>query len=349
MKKEAVKFFTVVVMFFCLVISAQAGDFKNVVVFGDSLCDSGNVFALKGGTYPPAPYEGRFSDGPVWVEYLVKTLGIPGAFCNYAHGGAMTGETNTYDDPTGFTNQVLAYTTFLDAAAGFPTAFPQPKETLFIIWIGANDFLSLSTDVATAIGNAVTNVYNGMTQLASAGAVTFMVVNLPDLGSTPKMNGDPALATQGVMLAGNFNSALETMLQGFEAAIPAVEIIRLDTFALLTQIINNPAAYGFTNVTDKKFDEDAETVAEGNYLFWDEIHPTTMTHKLVAGFAASLLSCSSCAGVPSFGTTDLALTVPYAELGTAAVGFKLDYCGVDPTVDPDGYYWKLDPLSITVD
>ncbi|MEA3241717.1 MAG: SGNH/GDSL hydrolase family protein, partial [Pseudomonadota bacterium] len=148
MKKEAVKFFTVVVMFFCLVISAQAGDFKNVVVFGDSLCDSGNTFSLTG--EPPAPYEGRFSDGPVWVEYLVKTLGIPGAFCNYAHGGAMTGETNTHGDLTGFRTQVLAYTGLLETAAvGFPTAFPQPEETLFIIWIGANDFLAM-TDPAAA-------------------------------------------------------------------------------------------------------------------------------------------------------------------------------------------------------
>jgi len=348
MKKEVVRFFAVIVMFFCLVISAQAGDFKNVVVFGDSLSDSGNVFGVDGGAYPPAPYVGRFSDGPVWVEYLVKTLGIPGSFCNYAHGGAMTGETNIYGDPTGFSTQVLAYTGLLEAAAGFPTAFPQPEETLFIIWIGANDFLQMTDPAAlnSTVSNAVGNIQTGMTLLASAGAATFMVANLPDLGTTPRMNQNATSAGQGLGVTMTFDVALGAMLTGFKADHPAIDVITLDTFTLLNAIIANPAASGFTNVTDKKFDEDAGSVAEGRYLFWDEIHPTTITHKLIANQAASLLSCS-CVGMPHLGT-DLALTVPYAELGDDAYGFQLDFCQ-NPAADPDGYYWKLDLSSITVE
>ncbi len=36
---------------------------SNVIVFGDSLSDVGNVFALTGGTVPPDPpyFQGRFS------------------------------------------------------------------------------------------------------------------------------------------------------------------------------------------------------------------------------------------------------------------------------------------------
>lgn len=47
-----------------------------VVVFGDSLSDNGNLFAQTG--QPPAPYfQGRFSNGPVWVEQLFGPLNSP--------------------------------------------------------------------------------------------------------------------------------------------------------------------------------------------------------------------------------------------------------------------------------
>ena len=54
--------------------TARAG-LTQIVAFGDSLIDTGNVFAATG--QPPAPYyDGRFSNGPVWVEYLAGRLGI---------------------------------------------------------------------------------------------------------------------------------------------------------------------------------------------------------------------------------------------------------------------------------
>ena len=349
MKKEAVKFFAVVVMFFCLVLPANAGNFRNVVVFGDSLSDSGNVFTLNHGTYPPAPYQGRFSDGPVWVEYLVKTLGISGDFCNYAFGGANTGVSNPAElNAPGFITQVSAYTSLLTASAAFPTAFPQPDETLFIIWIGGNDFLDM-TDPAAAnatVTQAVVNIRTGMTELADAGAVTFMVVNLPDLGKTPRMNQDAVLAAGGTQLAAAFNDVLEGVLEDFESAHPAVTVVRFSTFNLLGEMVADPAIGGFDNVTDTKFDKTHGTVAAGRYLFWDDIHPTTITHKILARQAASLLTCD-CMGQPRFDSF-LTLTVPYAELvNNAAVGFRLDYCQ-DPAADPNGYYWKLDPASIVV-
>lgn len=346
MKKESVKFFVMVVLFFCLALPAQAGNFKNVVVFGDSLSDSGNVFTLQKGIYPPAPYQGRFSDGPVWVEYLVKSLGLTGSFCNFAFGGANTGTINPAEhNVPGFLSQVSAYTALLTGAAAFPTAFPQPKETLFIIWIGGNDFLGPLADPLAAVADAVVHIRSGMTQLASVGAVTFMVVNLPDLGITPRMNQDAALSAKGTQLSHLFNDSLEGMLVGFEDDHPTIEVVRLDSFSLLHEMVANPELGNFDNVTDVKFDKNDGSVAEGRYLFWDDIHPTTITHKILARQAASLLTCD-CMGQPRFDSS-LTLTVPYAEIGNDAVGFRLDYCQ-DPAADPNGYYWKLDPASIAV-
>ena len=64
--------------------AAHAGPFSDMVVFGDSLSDTGNVASLTtavfGSTFPAYPGAvGRFSNGPVWVETLAAGLGLFGA------------------------------------------------------------------------------------------------------------------------------------------------------------------------------------------------------------------------------------------------------------------------------
>ena len=56
--------------------------YSDLVFFGDSLSDTGNVLLLTSTFSPPAfpgfpGAEGRFSNGPVWTEYLAAGLGLP--------------------------------------------------------------------------------------------------------------------------------------------------------------------------------------------------------------------------------------------------------------------------------
>src|SRR5689334_18901018 len=72
----------------CFHSVADASPITSVVVYGDSLSDNGNLFAAVG--FPPPPYfHGRFSDGPVAVEQLAASLGVP--LFDFAVGGATTG------------------------------------------------------------------------------------------------------------------------------------------------------------------------------------------------------------------------------------------------------------------
>lgn len=72
-------------------LAAPAAKAGSLYVFGDSLSDDGNLYKLTG--LPPAPYyKGRFSNGPVWVEYLPALSGLSSSPANnFAYGGAFTG------------------------------------------------------------------------------------------------------------------------------------------------------------------------------------------------------------------------------------------------------------------
>lgn len=72
---------------------------SSLIVFGDSLCDGGNAYALRGDAAFPCPphWRGRRCDGPVWVEQLAERLGLPPLLhslaggTNHAYGGARSG------------------------------------------------------------------------------------------------------------------------------------------------------------------------------------------------------------------------------------------------------------------
>jgi phospholipase/lecithinase/hemolysin len=55
---------------------------ENLVVFGDSFSDFGNVYKLSNKTWPLASYDhGRFSNGPIWSEHVRNHV-----FRRYRHG-----------------------------------------------------------------------------------------------------------------------------------------------------------------------------------------------------------------------------------------------------------------------
>src|SRR5215475_11575436 len=77
--------------------AVSATTLTKLVVFGDSLSDTGNLFAATFGAVPPSPpyFQGRFSNGPVWVDALARKLTLPVE--NFAIGGALTGHENEFD------------------------------------------------------------------------------------------------------------------------------------------------------------------------------------------------------------------------------------------------------------
>ncbi|BAZ29096.1 GDSL family lipase [Cylindrospermum sp. NIES-4074] len=287
---------------FMLPLKANAGTFSRVYAFGDSLVDNGNAFArtqeLIGFGIPPAPYfEGRFSNGPVWVQYLAEALGV--AETNYAVGGANTGSNNTL-----IPGNPLGLPGLTQQTQNFVAANPQADgNALYIVWAGANDYLGAGVQDFT---QPVNNLANTVASLASVGAKNFLVANLPDLGNLPATSGTSNSAGLN-FLTGLHNSALSQTLNNLSQQ-QNLKITLLDINSLINSAIASPSEFGYTNVTNPCL---TQTVCANpdEYLFWDAIHPTTATHKIVAGRALVAVPEPSAAlgmlGLGALGATGL--------------------------------------------
>jgi len=241
-------------------------------VYGDSLSDNGNLFALVG--QPAAPYwNGRASNGPVAVEYLAASLGVP--LLDFAWAGATTGTGNELDGGTptsmGSINLPGMQTAF-GASISSPAVQGQLSTALFVVWGGSTDFFSPSpldhADPAAIAARAVTDLVSMASSLQSMGAQHILVPGLPDIGLTPRFHS-PAYSK----LTDAFNSQLLS-------ALPA-GVSYFDTTALLRSIVANPGSYGLTNVTDACFSSGAVCASPDQYLFWDDLHPTTQASAIL--------------------------------------------------------------------
>ena len=255
--------------------------FSGIVCFGDSLSDTGNLFALTG--YPPGPayFEGRFSNGPVWIEYLAAHMGVPAdRFHNYAYGGATTGREN-YNDLfippgglPGVLDQIDAFEADLDGRRA-------DRRALYVVFAGSND-LFLATDPIQAAQQAMGNTATAVQRLYAAGARRVLVVGLPDLGITPWGLATGQAALSGLSAA--YNASLDFTLAQLAAA--GMETMRLDIATIAQQAAADPAAFGFVDVTTPAlyFGSNGD-----GFLYWDEVHPTTQGHAVFAESAMAVL------------------------------------------------------------
>ncbi|MCY7323086.1 MAG: SGNH/GDSL hydrolase family protein [Phormidesmis sp. CAN_BIN36] len=300
--------------------AAEAASFQNLYVFGDSLSDVGNVLRDTGGLVPPPVLpafngglspgyaNGRFSNGPVWVEYLAKDLGLSLDTRNdFAYGGATTGQENGLNPLLSQFGFPITLPGLQQQIATFQSQNPVPdQDALYILWAGANDYLNLNlTDPQGTVQNAIVNLSTAVTTLTSGGAKNFLIANLPDLGKIPLTRGDLARSQGLSFLSSAHNTALAQTL-GVLPSTLGVNIIPFDVNALINEAIANPSPFGLTNVTEQCLPATpifpdvpppsipCDPVKDApNFLFWDPLHPTTKGHEILGEYAYSVLKSKS--------------------------------------------------------
>ena len=299
---------------------AQAPTFTQTVVFGDSLSDDGNVRHLMEDdyfvSYPGGDYnysDGRFTNSSdtdpssttyagTWHEQLARdflslaapTNSLDGG-TDWAFGGATsadgTSDVTVVDNlfPWGGGDFALTVDNLGKQVSDYLASNTPDPGALYILWGGSNDLFN--DDSSDNVSAAAANMAGLVLQLAEAGARSFLVANVAPIGLVPHYKDDATTATSLNLAAGQFRSEFETDLDATNATLAGegitITLYRLDTFGLYYRMATNPGDYGFTNIFDSAQGED---VNPDEYLFWDDIHPTTAGHYQLAAEANALLS-----------------------------------------------------------
>jgi outer membrane lipase/esterase len=286
------------VAFFALAPAAldAQGPFTSVTFFGDSYVDTGNAFLLTGGANPPPPYfQGRFSNGLVWSDYLARSLGRPGdaapvfltraASGVYAVAGARSG-------PGGQTSTATQIGSYLTRPGGTPGQVSDPTG-LYALFAGGNDLRdagALGTAAArqAEAAAAAQRVIAQAGALAQGGARNVLLFSLGSLSATPEARAIPGRPAIQDELSATFNATLAAGIAGLSGSFGGTTFFNLRVDNLLTNILLDAQAggglYGITDTTRPCFGPPfgPPNPAPCDVSMWaDDLHPTTRTHALI--------------------------------------------------------------------
>jgi len=181
------------------------------------------------------------------------------------------------------------------------------EDSLFVVWIGANNYLGMPSDIEKTLIDVNTGITHSLQKLAEKGAKHILVLNLPDLGKTPAAVEFNSVETMSYF-SNQHNAALDKTMATLKQTHPDVNWLYYDMNKMFTNVLENPKEYGFTNVTgtcsNALVDDETRTsvlkmvasvtpkgtedVCDG-YLFFDLVHPTALTHKIMAEKARKVL------------------------------------------------------------
>jgi phospholipase/lecithinase/hemolysin len=290
-----------------------APPFSQIVVFGDSYSDTGNVrarvIAKTGGSvdFPSQSFNygtGRYTNNNtttpasatytgLWHEQLAATfLNIPaatyslGGGTNYAFGGATTEDGTTevavVSTPSGDVTITIDH--MGKQLDDYLAAHVVDPNALYILWGGINDLLQ--DDSAASVTATAARVTALFGRLANAGAKYIVVPNVPAIGVAPAFPGDTvqagalnaAIANYRFELSANLASSQNTLAsQGITTTLYPVDVWR-ETIRMYSDLGN----YGFTDTLSSSRGDTRAGATPDDYLYWDGIHPTTAGHYWIA-------------------------------------------------------------------
>jgi len=307
-----------IAFFFITPSLAFALKFKQIVTFGDSLSDHGNLHMYV------TMYPETRTNGDVWVDYLRKELNAD--LKNYAVIGAMTSK-HLYDDIQKMSDNEaipqLGLTDQIDRYIAEGNEF-KPSETLFTVWIGANNLIRLGYDIEAKIienmdnpdfdlqattqtmtqdmiVHAMTDMTYAFTTLFNLGVKHIVVLTLPDIGKAPWYNQRSEMEIEAATaLATAFNNSLLSTLDLVTANYSDVTVYKFDLFQIMDDVLEKDM---FKNETGSylKLDEAGYIIAltETNgppedYLFYDAVHPMTRAHEYFSTVVAERVIYHGC-------------------------------------------------------
>ncbi|MCW2255873.1 thermolabile hemolysin [Providencia alcalifaciens] len=261
-----------------------------MVIFGDSLSDIINVYNVSRGTVPNynSWFLGHFSNGKLWREYLTDTFDLPAYV--WATGNAESGEKGIYP---GLSSQLESFIKYSNKSHDYDIS-----QTLFIASFGGNDLISGGKTAKDILDN----YKKQLPILADAGAKKIVIMNLPDFSIIPMTkNWNPRKKENMRKNIDLLNEELPILISELRTKYPDIHWIEIDLHSAFASILTDPE---FVNTTDACLDMGNSDLsflkahnvkidckkANGKFIFWDTLHPTTLAYQKIAKIIqASLL------------------------------------------------------------
>jgi phospholipase/lecithinase/hemolysin len=227
---------------------------------------------------PGEPYwESRFSNGPVWNEYLAPMLAIKNGeenqFVNMAYAGSWAA---TYDHRLTVWNLIRhPLQTLKNVVVGklIPPSLGLSLQAylmdnpildsrnIYFLFSGANDYVNVlqfgneidRKEMSLYIDNVVNSIDTSVKALAKAGAEHIVIINIPPVGSTPRFLNTEEASFLNASIE-KHNKRIEKRLAGWEEKMPRVKFTYVDVNSYFEKARQTPEAYGFTNVDEPCID-----------------------------------------------------------------------------------------------
>lgn len=169
-----------------------------------------------------------------------------------------------------------------------------PTSPLYVFEIGGNDVrdaLLLLPDQATAgaaLAAALEALGNTAQELQALGARSFLFLNVPDLAALPAVRQIdaqlPGVAAGATVLTRSYTAGVDALVAELDG-LPSVDAKVIDAYTLFKRILEQPHAYGFSNVEQTCVtprQPPYECRRPDDYVFWDGIHPTRSVRAIFA-------------------------------------------------------------------
>lgn len=245
---------------------------KRMVIFGDSMSDTGNLKTWLR-VFPKTPYfAGRFSNGPIWVDYFGLHSNI--SIQNWALGGLIS--KTPEEDLNKLDTIKLAISSSVDneierykKSSLENDYMGMSNQTLFFIWVGGNDYLNKMDsnkadifldepfypydglyDFTKKVAN---NIIDNIEILYQLGARNFLLANLPNLGSIPRLKNNQTyhadfnenkrirlfkLSQKMSQVSANHNLELAKAVETYRQKRPDINISLMDINKVIANILN---------------------------------------------------------------------------------------------------------------
>ncbi len=304
--------------------SAAQPSFNRIVVFGTSLSDPGNFFALHliNNTPPYTAYVDsqlvpaeayaigghHLSNGATWIEQLAQPLGLAGTV-RPAFASIIGASNYAIDQARAYNDGVNV--NLQDEVQRFTDDFggEAPPGALYVMEMGSNDVRDvlvhyLGGDMAGGnmiLHDALFSIGEQLQSLYDMGARHFLIWNVPDISRIPSVRLADEQSGTGtfirglaLMLTTAFNDQLASIV-GSLGGLPGIDVKTLDAFGNSDEIVMHPAMFGLTDVQDACIMPGVapfQCRTPDTYLFWDGLHPTKAGHAITAHQAAVVLGLS---------------------------------------------------------